>query len=68
MEMIRYRVGILRKSGSVWLQEYPSLGVVLDALPDLLLKHTHVIISAQKIKESEINDEERRGGQEPRLR
>lgn len=68
MEMIRYRVGILRKSGSVWLQEYPSLGVVLDALPDLLLKHPHVFISAQRIKESEINDEERRGGQEPRLR
>ena len=68
MEMIRYRVGILRKSGSVWLQEYPSLGVVLDALPDLLLTHPHVFISAQRIKEGEINDEERRGGQEPRLR
>ena len=68
MEQVRYRVGILRKSGSVWLQEYPSLGVVIDALPDLLHKHPHVFISRQIVKDSETNDEERRGGEEPRLR
>ena len=66
MEQVRYRVGILRKSGSVWLQEYPSLGMIIDALPDLLHKHPHVFISRQIVKDSENHDE--RGGQEPRLR
>lgn len=67
MEQVRYRVGILRKSGSVWLQEYPSLGLIIDALPDLLHKHPHVFISRQIVKDSEINEEGRRG-EEPRLR
>tara|TARA_R110000744_G_scaffold375_6_gene1496 strand:+ start:24650 stop:24853 length:204 start_codon:yes stop_codon:yes gene_type:complete len=67
MEQVRYRVGIMRSSGSVWLQEYPSLGTILDALPDILNKHPHVFISRQKLKESEMNDGEG-GREEPRIR
>ena len=59
MEQVRYRVGILRSSGSVWLQEYPSLAIVIDALPDLLEKHPHVLISRQKVKENGEDGEKR---------
>jgi len=45
----RYRVTILRSSGSVWVEDYDSPESISLAVSGLLEEYPHFIVSKQKI-------------------
>ena len=45
----RYRVTILRSSGSVWVEDYDSPEAISMAIDGLLAEYTHFVVSKQKI-------------------
>ena len=51
----RYRITILRSSGSVWVEDYDSPELISDAIEGLLNEYPHFVVSKQKIV---IKDEE----------
>tara|TARA_R110000824_G_scaffold274353_1_gene463044 strand:- start:1 stop:186 length:186 start_codon:yes stop_codon:yes gene_type:complete len=53
----RYRVTILRSSGSVWVEDYDSPKAISEAVEGLLAEYPHFVVSKQKIvvKEDEVD-------------
>lgn len=45
----RYRVTILRASGSVWVDDYNSPEDIAEKLPELVAEYPHLIVSRQRI-------------------
>lgn len=45
----RYRISILKFSGSVWMEEYDDLQSILKQIEVLLHKHPHLLISRQRV-------------------
>tara|TARA_R110002020_G_scaffold451048_1_gene664873 strand:- start:3071 stop:3256 length:186 start_codon:yes stop_codon:yes gene_type:complete len=54
----RYRITILRSSGSVWVEDYDSPESIALAIEGLLEEYPHFVVSKQKIviKEDEENE------------
>jgi hypothetical protein len=45
----RYRVTILRGSGSVWVEDYDSVASIANDLEELVGEYPHLVISKQRI-------------------
>lgn len=45
----RYRITILRSSGSVWVEDYDSPEAISEAVAGLLIEYPHFVVSKQKI-------------------
>jgi hypothetical protein len=45
----RYRITILRSSGSVWVEDYDSPESISEAVEGLLVEYPHFVVSRQKI-------------------
>ena len=45
----RYRITILRSSGSVWVEDYDSPESISQAIDGLLTEYPHFVVSKQKI-------------------
>lgn len=45
----RYRITILRSSGSVWVEDYDSVEAISNAVIGLLDEYPHFVVSKQKI-------------------
>lgn len=48
-EKTRYRVTILRASGSVWVEDYLDIETIIEDLPQLIEEYPHFVISKQRI-------------------
>jgi diphthamide biosynthesis methyltransferase len=57
-EQNKYRITILRGSGSVWVEDYTSIAGIVEDLEELMDKYPHLVISRQKffVKEDEENE------------
>ena len=57
-EQNKYRITILRGSGSVWVEDYTTISDIVKDLEDLMEKYPHLVISRQKfyVKEDEENE------------
>tara|TARA_R110000824_G_scaffold372145_2_gene562227 strand:+ start:1014 stop:1193 length:180 start_codon:yes stop_codon:yes gene_type:complete len=57
-EQKKYRITILRGSGSVWVEDYNSITDIVNDLEGLMDKYPHLVISRQKfyVKEDEENE------------
>ena len=54
----RYRVTILRASGSVWVQDYNSAEDISDNLVELITEYPHLVVSKQRIITSDDDENE----------
>jgi hypothetical protein len=45
----RYRVTILRASGSVWVEDYNSISSMLEGAGELIAQYPHLVMSKQRI-------------------
>jgi hypothetical protein len=45
----RYRVTILRASGSVWVQDFESPSAIANGIEDLIAEYPHLVVSKQRI-------------------
>ena len=45
----RYRVTILRSSGSVWVEDYNSIPYMLEGAGELIAQYPHLVMSKQRI-------------------
>ena len=45
----RYRVTILRSSGSVWVEDYNSIPSMLEGAGELIAQYPHLVMSKQRI-------------------
>ena len=45
----RYRVTILRASGSVWVEDYKSIPAMLEGAGELIAQYPHLVMSKQRI-------------------
>jgi len=48
-EMYRYRITLLRGSGSVWVQDYESMDHITRDIQSLVEEYPHLVISKQRI-------------------
>ena len=49
METYRYRITLLRSSGSVWVQDYEDVEHILRDIENLIEEYPHLMISKQRI-------------------
>ena len=54
----RYRITILRSSGSVWVEDYSDAEEMINAAENLMAEYPHLVMSKQKIvvKDDEENE------------
>tara|TARA_R100001082_G_scaffold71263_1_gene40615 strand:+ start:551 stop:733 length:183 start_codon:yes stop_codon:yes gene_type:complete len=45
----RYRITILRASGSVWVEDYNSIPAMLEGAGELIAQYPHLVMSKQRI-------------------
>ena len=45
----RYRITLLRSSGSVWVQDYENAEHIMRDLPELIEEYPHLVVSKQRI-------------------
>ena len=45
----RYRITILRSSGSVWVEDYSDMDEMISASSELISEYPHLVMSKQKI-------------------
>ena len=45
----RYRITILRSSGSVWVEDYSDVEEMISAAENLMAEYPHLVMSKQKI-------------------
>jgi|TARA_B100000214_G_scaffold199089_1_gene144104 hypothetical protein len=45
----RYRITILRSSGSVWVEDYSDAEEMINAAENLMAEYPHLVMSKQKI-------------------
>tara|TARA_R110002012_G_scaffold285761_1_gene476990 strand:+ start:562 stop:747 length:186 start_codon:yes stop_codon:yes gene_type:complete len=45
----RYRITILRASGSVWVEDYNSINSMLEGAGELIAQYPHLVMSKQRI-------------------
>lgn len=45
----RYRITILRSSGSVWVEDYSDVEEMINAAENLMAEYPHLVMSKQKI-------------------
>jgi len=45
----RYRVTILRASGSVWVQDFESPSAIANGIEELIEEYPHLVVSKQRI-------------------
>lgn len=45
----RYRITILRASGSVWVEDYNSIPSMLEGAGELIAQYPHLVMSKQRI-------------------
>ena len=45
----RYRITILRSSGSVWVEDYSDVAEMVSAAGELIMEYPHIVLSKQKI-------------------
>ena len=49
METYRYRITLLRGSGSVWVQDYTDIEHILRDIESLVEEYPHIVVSKQRI-------------------
>ena len=49
MEMYRYRITLLRSSGSVWVQDYENVEHIQRDILLLISEYPHLVISKQRV-------------------
>ena len=47
--LFKYRISICKANGSVWMEEFENIELILSEMGELLLKHPHLLISRQKV-------------------
>ena len=45
----RFRITILRASGSVWVEDYNSIPSMLEGAGELIAQYPHLVMSKQRI-------------------
>ena len=45
----RFRITILRASGSVWVEDYNSIPAMLEGAGELIAQYPHLVLSKQRI-------------------
>jgi len=45
----RFRITILRASGSVWVEDYKSIPAMLEGAGELIAQYPHLVMSKQRI-------------------
>ena len=45
----RFRITILRASGSVWVEDYKSIPAMLEGAGELIAQFPHLVMSKQRI-------------------
>ena len=45
----RYRITILRASGSVWVEDYKSIPDMLEGAGEIIAQYPHLVMSKQRI-------------------
>jgi len=45
----RFRITILRASGSVWVEDYTSIPAMLEGAGELIAQYPHLVMSKQRI-------------------
>ena len=45
----RYRITILRSSGSVWVEDYSDAEEMINSAENLMAEYPHLVMSKQKI-------------------
>tara|TARA_R110002020_G_scaffold40897_1_gene120766 strand:+ start:756 stop:950 length:195 start_codon:yes stop_codon:yes gene_type:complete len=45
----RFRITILRASGSVWVEDYKTIPDMLEGAGELIAQYPHIVLSKQRI-------------------